>query len=149
MSVSIKDKDYGLKSIYKNIASIAKTEVTVGIHADSGENKGVLVAEYATWNHFGTKTIPSRPFLSIAFDENQGWVDFIKSAVDSVISGKSTRFDATSKVGIKARDDIKKVITRGVPPPNAPSTIRKKKSSKTLIDDGVMISKVNYQIKGL
>ena len=149
MSVSIEDKDYGLKSIYKNIASIAKTEVTVGIHADSGEHKKVLVAQYAIWNHVGTKTIPSRPFLSIAFDENQGWGNFIKSAVDSVISGKITIFDATSKVGIRVRDDIKKVITRGVPPPNAQYTIQKKKSSKTLIDDGVMISKVNYQIKGL
>jgi hypothetical protein len=149
MSVSIKDKDLGLKSIYKNIESIGKIEVTVGIHANSGANKGVLVAEYATWNHFGTKNIPSRPFISIAFDENQGWINSITSAVNNVISGKDTKFNAVSKLGIKARDDIKKVITKGVPPPNAPSTIKKKKSSKTLIDDGVLISKINYQIKGL
>lgn len=39
-------------------------------------------------------------------------------------------------------------INSGVPPPNAPSTIKAKKSSKTLIDSGKMRQHVDHKITG-
>ena len=39
-------------------------------------------------------------------------------------------------------------INSGVPPPNAPSTIKRKKSSKTLIDSGKMRQHVDHKITG-
>jgi len=39
-------------------------------------------------------------------------------------------------------------INSGVPPPNAPSTIKRKKSSKTLIDTGKMRQHVDHKITG-
>jgi len=39
-------------------------------------------------------------------------------------------------------------INSGVPPPNAPSTIKAKKSSKTLIDSGEMLKHVDHKITG-
>jgi len=39
-------------------------------------------------------------------------------------------------------------INSGVPPPNAPSTVKRKKSSKTLIDKGKMRGHVDHRITG-
>jgi len=39
-------------------------------------------------------------------------------------------------------------INSGVPPPNAPSTVKRKKSSKTLIDSGKMRQHVDHKITG-
>lgn len=39
-------------------------------------------------------------------------------------------------------------INSGVPPPNAPSTIKAKKSSKTLVDSGEMLKHVDHKITG-
>ena len=39
-------------------------------------------------------------------------------------------------------------INSGVPPPNAPSTIKRKKSSKTLIDSSEMLKHVDHKITG-
>jgi len=48
----------------------------------------------------------------------------------------------------KIEKAIVKKILSGVPPPNAPSTIKRKKSSKTLVDTGDMYRHVTYQIHG-
>jgi len=39
-------------------------------------------------------------------------------------------------------------INSGVPPPNAPSTIKAKGSSKTLVDSGEMRNHVDHKITG-
>lgn len=47
---------------------------------------------------------------------------------------------------IKIENAITNKIFSGVPPPNAESTIKKKKSSKTLIDTGEMLEHVTHRI---
>jgi hypothetical protein len=48
---------------------------------------------------------------------------------------------------IKIENAIVKKIASNVPPPNAESTIKQKKSSKTLIDSGEMIGHVTHRIQ--
>jgi HK97 gp10 family phage protein len=54
------------------------------------------------------------------------------------------------KALIKIENAIVKKILSNVPPPNAPSTIRQKGSSKTLVDTGEMVGHVTHRqtIKG-
>lgn len=37
-------------------------------------------------------------------------------------------------------------VEEGVPPPNAPSTIARKGHGRTLIDEGIMLSEIDYRI---
>ena len=50
------------------------------------------------------------------------------------------------KAGVNLRNEIVKKIHSNIPPPNAPSTIKAKKSSKTLIDTGEMWRSVDTQV---
>ena len=50
------------------------------------------------------------------------------------------------KAGINLRNEIVKKIHSNIPPPNAPSTIKAKGSSKTLIDTGEMWRSVDTQV---
>lgn len=49
------------------------------------------------------------------------------------------------KALIKIENAIVKKILSNVPPPNAPSTIRQKGSSKTLVDTGEMVGHVTHR----
>lgn len=49
---------------------------------------------------------------------------------------------------LKIEAAVVKKITSNVPPPNAPSTIKRKKSSKTLVDSGEMMRHVDHRITG-
>lgn len=50
------------------------------------------------------------------------------------------------KAGVNLRNEIVKKIHSNIPPPNAPSTIKAKGSSKTLIDTGEMWRSIDTQI---
>ena len=50
------------------------------------------------------------------------------------------------KAGVNLRNEIVKKIHSNIPPPNAPSTIKAKGSSKTLIDTGEMWRSVDSQV---
>lgn len=49
------------------------------------------------------------------------------------------------KALIKIENAVVKKILSNVPPPNAPSTIRQKGSSKTLVDTGEMVGHVTHR----
>ena len=50
-------------------------------------------------------------------------------------------------IGLKVKDLMQAEIIEGNFAPNAASTVRRKKSSRPLIDTGRMRQSVNYQIK--
>jgi len=47
---------------------------------------------------------------------------------------------------IKLENAIVETIMKGVPPPNAPSTIKRKRSSHTLIDKGNLVGSITHKI---
>lgn len=119
--------------------------------------KSITIVTYAAANEFGAKagknnnvTIPERSFIRSTTDKKNYWKKDIEKAYDSIIEGKDTGLSAIAKIGIIARDDIKKTITEGVPPPNALSTIRQKTvggkvGNHPLIDTGLMRNAVTYK----
>lgn len=146
MKAALIDKDFNLKKIYNKLSNLKKLELTVGIHEDAGTNNDVSVVQYATENHYGHGNVPSRPFLAIAFDDNSGWSSYVSSSIETIYDGATPSL-SLSDVGEKAVDDVQKVIKSSIPPPNSPNTLSKKRGSTTLIDSGVMLSKVNYRVK--
>lgn len=136
---------------------------------------GQTVAQVATWNEFGTKSkkgnqhIPSRPFLREALRKNRPQ---IKNLIVQSFSLKNlqdeTYFD---KLGLKLVDMVRDSIRNGDWVPNADRTkLQKLKwptrqkwargrlkdfeeiaqeyhKQKPLIDRGIMIKSVNYEVR--
>lgn len=146
VSVKITDKKEVWRRIRVGLNELEPVEVVAGIQ--KGEvNDGVLVAEYATWNEFGTRTIPSRPFMRNAFDKNvETLVRFFYQGRRGIVDGKINQDQLMNAVGVKMVQLIKESILNESWAPNAEYTIDRKKSSKPLVDTGTMLNSITYAI---
>jgi hypothetical protein len=120
--------------------------ITVGIHGEEGsaQHRGandtgvpLTVLDVATFNEFGTSRTPQRSFIRAWYDEDREFIDkTLKSQFALALAGKITNEVAMERCALAFEGRIKQRIARGIPPPNAPSTIARKKSSTPLIDKG-------------
>lgn len=149
MSVKITDRmtPEGEKFM-RMLAELATKEVRIGFQrGQASESDGTDICDIAAWNELGTVNMPSRPFMRKSVDENEGKIkSFVKSMKKELVSGTSGE-QILKKIGIFQKDLIQEKITEGDFAPNAASTVKKKGSSKPLIDTGRMRQSVNYVIK--
>ncbi|NML73563.1 hypothetical protein HHL25_05410 [Rhizobium sp. S-51] len=136
------------------IRSIPKRPARVKVGFPAGEADSDVINR-ATFNNFGTSTIPERPFMQNAMRDNrasyragmiQGAKEIIRAAAAGKDPGQVMR-RVLSKLGIKAQGDIQAEIASLQSPPNAPSTIRQKGSSKPLIHSGELLGAVSFKIE--
>lgn len=148
--MTIEDRDLGMRKILQQMQITTSLEVAVGVFQGQQDSDGVQIAEYGAFNEFGTDTIPSRPFMATAFDEN---VSRINSDVDNTIGrvagGQITATQALNRIGQKHADRIKNTITwRNFTPRLADATIAQKKgSTKTLVDTGALVNAIHPEIR--
>ncbi len=134
------------------LQELADKEVAVGFqHGDATEEDGTDICDIAAWNELGTEhgswIIPPRPFLRKSVDENEDKInEFIDHKASELMNGASAE-QTLKDIGIFQKDLIQDKIEEGDFTPNAESTIRKKGSSKPLIDTGRMRQSVNYWIR--
>lgn len=123
-------------------------EVMVGFqHGSAAEDDGTDVCDVAAWNELGTSTIPSRPFMRKSVDENKAKINaMLKNAATELTYGKPARM-VLADVGMFQKDLVQEKITEGSFKANAPSTIRRKGSSRPLIDTGRMRESVQYVVR--
>ena len=149
MAVKIKDKmtPEG-KKFQKMLQELAEKEVRIGFqHGQATEEDGTDVCDVAAWNELGTTNMPSRPFLRMSVDENEGKINaFLQSKKKDLVRGVSAE-KVLKEIGIFQKDLIQEKITEGSFAPNAASTVRQKGSSTPLIDTGRMRQSVDYVIK--
>lgn len=147
---NVKDIDRGWNNIVRELERAKGLEVAVGI-LEGSQNEGTSIAEYASYNEFGTDDVPSRPFMAMSFDENVAEInsDFQKQA-NQMVQGKKTATAALTVIGQKHAERIQNTITgRNILPRLAESTIKAKKgSTKTLVDSGAMANAVQISIRG-
>lgn len=126
-------------------------EVRVGYQAgEATDDNGVDMCDIAMWNELGTSgvhPIPARPFMRQSVDENEDKIRAYCAQQAKAIARGGTAEEALKKIGIHMKGIVQKTIKEGSFTPNAPSTIRKKKSDKPLIDTGRLRQSVNYYIK--
>ena len=104
------------------------------------------VLEIAASNEFGLG-VPRRSFIADWFDQNlQKNEQFIVRMMKAVASGKLTKERAFELIGLKFQGDIQKRISAGIPPANAPATIKAKGSSTPLIDTGQLRQSITYVV---
>lgn len=132
----------------KMLKELAEKEVRVGFqHGKATEEDGTDICDIAAWNELGTVHIPARPFLRQSVDDNLSKINsFLQEKKNDLVRGTSAE-QILKEIGIFQKDLIQEKITNGSFAPNAPSTVKKKGSSKPLIDTGRMRQSVNYEIK--
>jgi len=148
MFAYLEDDDSEYKKLKRKIDASNDLEVAVGIHEDAGLNEnGDDILEYAIWNHYGTDTIPKRPFVDLAADRNNNWQKYVDEAYGNLVDKDTSLKAEAGKVGDIAVRDMKAIIeNKEVPPPNKPSTIKKKGFDHPLIETGALLSKIKYKI---
>lgn len=163
--MAVIDRDLGMRAAIEAIARLAETEITVGIHGDQvyvdEEGAERFVAEYASYNEFGTSRIPERSFMRRAFREkSQGWGVLLGRGVAAVSKIQLTPEQVAQLVGLKAVADVQQTIVDVVSPPNAPRTVARKLRGKKgplrleggvetgnpLIDTGRMRQSVRHKV---
>ena len=137
------------RQFQKTLEELNKLACFIGFqHGNGTEEDGTDLCDIAAWNELGTSQgIPSRPFIRNTVDLHQDEINqMLDKMAEQVING-ATAEKVLRQMGVYFKGQMQEEITNGEYVPNAPVTIRKKKSDKPLIDTGRMRSSVQYQIK--
>ena len=155
--VKVRDYDHGYRAVLKAVYGLAKNRpsVVVGILAANAgrEQDGVTVLDKAIWNEFGTMRngkphVPARSFIRATFDMHRAEaIKRLTALLRQVVAGKLTEKVALERFGLWFQGLIQKRIAAGIPPENAASTVKRKGSSKPLIDTGQLRSSVSYAVR--
>jgi hypothetical protein len=150
---SIIDKDHGWAALFKRVKEIKDSYVKVGVLADDAKGgmhvpgADLTVAEIAVVHEFGAGIVPERSFVRSTFDaRREELVELGKKLMTGVIDGKIKLKPALDVMGSTLATAMKRKITEGagVPPPNAPSTVAAKGSSRPLVDTGRMLGAITW-----
>jgi hypothetical protein len=142
--MTVRDIDKGWQNIVSNLKILNNSATKVGLQkGDTHEGKSI--AEYAAYNEFGTKNIPSRPFMRNAFDKNKTLLyNFVDTQYNNVLARRLSARNALGIVGQYFQNTIQKSIEQGGFESNDPKTIKQKGSSKPLIDTGTMRNSIRH-----
>lgn len=123
----------------------------VGLHGEDPLDQDPMeVAELARMLHYGTATIPARPFLEDGIRQNMGKIKkAFKEEVEKVMKGGKANWDKVGTMAVGAIDEFVRSDYYKQRVPNAKSTIRWKGSDTPLIDGANMIQSLNYVIDGV
>lgn len=106
----------------------------------------VTVFDKAVWNEFG-EGVPERSFLRSTFEERSpAWEEWGRKQLGEVVDGKRDIAQALARIGAEAQGDVMMKIEEGPFVPNSETTIRRKKSSRPLIDTGQLRQSIRYLV---
>lgn len=147
----VTDDDRLLQTIKTNLEELASLTIKVGVQGNEaaeqyGDGKGVTVAEVAVFNEYGTGRIPARPFMRETIEQTDNWAAESAKVHNAVIDGKDP-YEVAELLGQKAASDVQDTIYDGDFVPNSPATIKKKGSSKPLIDTGQLVGSITYVVE--
>ncbi len=146
MTVQVTGNLAKIKQLIEQIKATSEKAVYVGFPAEFNEKvegaDNFNLASLAAVLEFGNERIPSRPFLRQTLAENQE--KYIALFVKLFESGVSID-KIYEQIALIAQGDVQQNIVNGKWTANAPSTIKRKKSSKPLIDTG----KLRQSVRGI
>lgn len=117
-----------------------------GLKIRAGVLSDPQMAERAAFNEFGTDKIPSRPFISSAFKENQKGYKIMAARIIKARMNKKAWVQDAEALGYQMQRDIQAKIKDGMSPENARSTVLKKGHGHTLFETGKMHDSITYEV---
>lgn len=146
MSVEVKLIDHGFDKIIQQALKLDGKGVKVGIRRGKGSHEGTDMLDIAVYNHFGTATIPARPFVSDCAEKNAGQIqEAQKRLVYRVYQGGLSADGALAELGAWYVNVQKGHILHGGWTPNAPATVKRKGSNRPLVDTGQLVNTVDWE----
>lgn len=162
VDATISDDDREWRRIMAALGD-ASGEVSIGIQQTEGasiadvrneagnvepSSSGVTVFDKAVRNEFGDG-VPERSFLRSTFDEKAAtvWAEWGREQLGEVVDGKRDLGQALARVGERAKADVQTKIVEGPFVPNAPETVKRKRSSRPLIDTGQLRQAIRYLVR--
>ncbi len=147
-------KDMGMKDIEARFAELAKGSVVVGYPGDGPmhESGQFTVAALAITHEFGVpdNNLPARPFMKQTWNLHKGDVRYKQRlAFGMALRGRWSPRQALARLGIDYEDKIRDTIDNGNFVPLKAETIRRKGSSRILIDTGDLRRRVTSKVVGL
>lgn len=152
---------FGFSSASKGFAKVTEAHrllkasplvVKAGVLGHKRERKekdGFDNVEIAVTQEFGTRDghVPPRSFVLAPFKANRSrYMQRLKSFATRLLLGKVSLDKVLSLIGQQMAADMKARIKEGISPPNAESTIKKKKSTKPLVDTGQLLTSITYSV---
>lgn len=154
----VEDKDLGLNRIIRTLnKDLDGVVVKVGVQAKdkavrrgkggSIRNTDQPLAVIAAIHEFGLGDMPQRSFLRSAYDENLPMIDkMIQRVANGAVFGLGTNA-ALNQLGNVVQGMVQRKIVDGPFVPNSPATIKRKKSSRPLIDTVHLRQSIRYVIE--
>jgi len=137
-----------LRLIMKRISGM-QARVEVGVPAGPREKGGASSALVASVHEFGapSRGIPQRSFLRAGIEKSLPQLIALNGANLAAIGrGQMDIQTALGRLGQAAAGAVKREIIEGTFTPLKPATIRRKKSSRPLVDTGQMRQSVTYEV---
>ena len=142
------DKDLGWNKITDNLKKLDGAGIKVGLFG-SGSSPANNVAHRGLVHEMGYTEggIPSRPFMSSAYDKNlRKNAKMIAKWMSDMIIGRISIKKFLDRIGVLYKGNIQNSINFGIWTPNKIATIIAKGSSAPLIDEGTMLGAVKYKL---
>ena len=119
--------------------------VRVGVLENATYPDGTPVAMVAFWNEYGTKTSPVRAFFrTTVSDQKKNWV----LSVQNLMKMHNDPKKVMGLMGEHMRGQIVQSINTWTDPPNAPYTVARKGFNKPLVDQGIMMRSISFEVNG-
>lgn len=160
--VTFKSKDMGYNQIVATFKQMAKAHTLVGLPGvgspqvmipatptSPAKPAGFTVAALGVVHEFGvpSRGIPSRPFMRQTWDRHgESTKRLIRQMFKLLMTNKIKLYPAMGKIGAYYEGQVKTTIRNGVFQSNTAATLAKKKSSKPLIDTGLMRASVTHKV---
>lgn len=142
----------GWASVRAKIHDIGRVAVTIGVQGveavqSDPEDQTVRVVDKAAWNEYGADGVPPRPFMrTTARRYRLDIVGAFRVRAKEYVLGRRDLTSIGTITGNVGRAKMQQTLTEGPWVPNAPMTVRLKKSSRPLIDTGQLRQSLRYQV---
>lgn len=143
----IKENLDNYNKLKKILSDLAGIKLKAGFFDSEKSNSKLTLAKVAKINEFGYEKIPSRPFMRQTLIKNNNFKKEIEEAVKNVISFKLILKSSFRKVGVKIMQEMQREFIDGDFIKNSSYTVKKKKSSRPLIDKGQLRRSVSWRVE--
>lgn len=128
-----------------NKLSLGKSHVRVGCFGGT-HSSGFAMPELMAVHEFGNDHVPQRSFIGSTLTERrEEAATLLGQLAGQVVEDKLTPEKALGQLGLWAATAVKeKIVSSDIPPPLAASTVRRKGSSKPLVDTGQMLNSITW-----
>lgn len=132
------------------IAGNKPMHVAVGILQDEKRDDGFSMVDLAMVHEYGSKDghIPQRSFIRSSCDaKRKEHLRLLQRLEKKVLLGHLNKKKALTQFGEMVKSGMVQAINSGIDPALDPKTIRRKKSSKSLIDTGRLKGSIAHEVR--